>query len=97
MAEVPYQNMENPSAAAKMAVHLDPESQVEIRGMTFSEQSIRRAFIRKVYLILTVSLVYSFLLKFQTLTIFFSLRYNWQLQWRSSVSSSTTNRPKPLP
>lgn len=56
MAEVPYQNMENPSAAAKMAVHLDPESQVEVRGMTFSEQSIRRAFIRKVYLILTVQL-----------------------------------------
>lgn len=57
MAEVPYQNMENPSAAAKnLTVHLDPESQVEIRGMSFSEQTIRRAFIRKVYLILTVQL-----------------------------------------
>lgn len=54
MAAVPYQTMSDGSQAPKM-VHLDPESQVEIRGMSFSEESIRKAFIRKVYLILTVS------------------------------------------
>lgn len=54
MAEVPYQTMHNPDQAPK-TVPLDPESQVEIRGMSFSEESIRKAFIRKVYLILTVS------------------------------------------
>lgn len=57
MAEIPYQNMEGSSHAAKnLTTHLDPESQVEIRGMTFSEESIRKGFIRKVYLILTVQL-----------------------------------------
>nr|XP_029735858.1 protein lifeguard 1-like isoform X1 [Aedes albopictus] len=55
MAEVPYQTMHNPDQAPK-TVPLDPESQVEIRGMSFSEESIRKAFIRKVYLILTVQL-----------------------------------------
>lgn len=54
MAEVPYQNMDSTSNGAKnLKVQLDPESQVEIRGMTFSEESIRKGFIRKVYLILT--------------------------------------------
>lgn len=56
MAEVPYQTMNDGSHAPKTAAPLDPESQVEIRGMTFSEESIRKAFIRKVYLILTVQL-----------------------------------------
>ncbi|XP_058833533.1 protein lifeguard 1-like [Topomyia yanbarensis] len=57
MAEVPYQNMGNSSEAdKKFTAQLDPESQVEIRGMAFSEESIRKAFIRKVYLILTVQL-----------------------------------------
>lgn len=55
MAEVPYQTMNDGSHVPKTD-HLDPESQVEIRGMTFSEESIRKAFIRKVYLILTVQL-----------------------------------------
>lgn len=55
MAEVPYQTMSDGSQAPK-TVHLDPESQVEIRGMSFSEETIRKAFIRKVYLILTVQL-----------------------------------------
>lgn len=54
MSEVPYQTMDNSSQMPK-TVHLDPESQVEIRGMSFSEETIRKAFIRKVYLILTVS------------------------------------------
>lgn len=57
MAEVPYQNMSSPNAVPKkMTVPLDPESQVEVRGMAFSEESIRKAFVRKVYLILTVQL-----------------------------------------
>lgn len=57
MAEVPYQNMpKDGRQSSKMDRPLDPESQVEIRGMSFSEQSIRKAFVRKVYLILTVQL-----------------------------------------
>lgn len=55
--EVPYQTMNDGSHAVPKTVNLvDPESQVEIRGMSFSEESIRKAFVRKVYLILTVSI-----------------------------------------
>lgn len=79
MTEVPYQNMENPSAAAKnMTVHLDPESQVEIRGMSFSEESIRKAFIRKVYLILTVQLAIT--MAFISLFVYHEPAKLWTLQ-----------------
>lgn len=57
MAEVPYQTMQDGSHVGPKPGNLvDPESQVEIRGMSFSEETIRKAFVRKVYLILTVQL-----------------------------------------
>lgn len=57
MAEVPYQTMQDGTHVGPKPGNLvDPESQVEIRGMSFSEETIRKAFVRKVYLILTVQL-----------------------------------------
>lgn len=79
MTEVPYQTMGNPNNAAKnMTVQLDPESQVEIRGMTFSEESIRKGFIRKVYLILTVQLAIT--MAFISLFVYHEPAKLWTLQ-----------------
>lgn len=78
MAEVPYQNMEGSSAAKNLTVQLDPESQVEIRGMSFSEESIRKGFIRKVYLILTGQLAIT--MGFIALFVYHEPAKIWTLQ-----------------
>ncbi|XP_055630082.1 protein lifeguard 1-like [Toxorhynchites rutilus septentrionalis] len=88
MAEVPYQNMSNPSNVPK-TVQLDPESQVEIRGMTFSEESIRKGFVRKVYMILTVQLAIT--MAFITLFVYHEPAKIWTLNntWIATVSFIT--------
>ncbi|XP_055607040.1 protein lifeguard 1-like [Uranotaenia lowii] len=93
MTEVPYQNMSDPGsasgAAKNLTVHLDPESQVEIRGMDFSEQSIRRGFIRKVYLILSVQLAIT--MAFISLFVYHEPAKLWTLQntWVVTVAFIT--------
>ncbi|XP_058463789.1 protein lifeguard 1-like [Malaya genurostris] len=90
MAEVPYQNMGNSSQESKnFKADLDPESQVEIRGMTFSEESIRKGFIRKVYLILTMQLVIT--MAFMSLFVYSEPAKLWTINnpWVGMISLLT--------